>query len=244
MLDAATIDRLAARLDRRRLAERTRQRVEHLAEAGQIGFRILHERCVDPQHVRRADVDTQMLDLQSQRVREVLDAGLGGVVRGQARSGGERRQRGHGQEVTVGLDESRQHGPGGVEDSGDVDVDDPFEGRRIRVQHRPVAGDAGVGDGCVDAAVTSDSGGHRRLHRGEVADVGDHTEGVGVPESFDGLVQRFDVEVGEDHLRAFGDQVLSRRGTDAARAAGDEYDQVRHGVSFVGVSPDATRWCR
>ena len=51
--------------------------VEHLAERGEVGLALLHQRRVDPQHVRGTDVDAEVGDLQPQHVGEVLDPRLG-----------------------------------------------------------------------------------------------------------------------------------------------------------------------
>ena len=117
---------------------------------------------VDPRHVRRADGDAEVRDLQSQRVGEVLDARLGRVVRRQPRRRGERGQRRHDQHIAPPLDDRRQRGAHGVEDAEHVDVQHPLERLRIDLQHRAVAGDAGVGDDDVDAAEAFDGLRRRR----------------------------------------------------------------------------------
>ena len=120
-------------------------------------LRLPHERGVDPRHVRRSDVDAEVRDLESQRVGEVLDAGLCGVVRRQARDGGVGRQRRHDQHVAATVDHRRQRRPHGVEDADHVDVDQRPECRRIHVEHRTVGGDAGVGHYDVDSAEPLDA---------------------------------------------------------------------------------------
>ncbi len=108
------------------------------------------------------DVDAAMGDLEPQRVGEVLDAGLGGVV-GRQPGRRERRQRRHHQHVAAPLDDrpAVRRAPCGTPRRTLTSMT-RLERLRIDLQHRPEAGDAGVGHHDVDATEPLDSLRRRR----------------------------------------------------------------------------------
>ncbi len=164
-------------------------------------------------------------DLQSQRVGQVFDAGLGSVVRAHAGRRRERRQRRDDQHVALAPDHCGQRGAHGVEYADQVDVDDPLERQRINLQHRSVARDAGVGHHDVDTAEFRDRLLGGGVHRGQVANIGDHGEDPLVAAEFAGdRRQRGRIHVGQHQLGALGVQAAGHLGADPVGTAGDEYD--------------------
>jgi len=109
-----------------------------------------------------------------------------------------------------------QHGPGGEEDPGEVDVEHPPPLGQGGLVHQPRTRHAGVGVEDVDAAEAGDRLADRRLDRGLVGDVGDE------PQAADRDLRR--AQVDERNLRPFGGEALSRRAPEAGRGPGHERD--------------------
>ena len=95
----------------------------------------------------------------------------------------------------------------------------------IDLQHRSVAGDAGVGHHHVDTAEFRDGLLGGGVHRGQVANIRDHGENPLVAAEFAGdRRQRGGIHVGQHQLGALGVQPAGHLGADSVGTAGDEYD--------------------
>nr|WP_249011482.1 LysR substrate-binding domain-containing protein [Conexibacter sp. DBS9H8] len=229
-VDAATAvlepvdERVDAGLQRDRLAQRAGKTGEHLVEGAEVGLCVLDERGVDPRHVRGADVDAAEGDLEAQRVGEVLDAGLGGVVGDEPGCGGERSLGGDDQHVAAPLKDGGEGRPHRVEDAEHVDVEHPPEDGRVDGEHRAVAGDTRVGEDEVDPAEALDRRRRGGLHRPEVADIAGDREGVLGPELGGERGERRLIDVGEDDPGAPLNRRPGGARADPAGGAGDEED--------------------
>lgn len=100
-----------------------------------------------------------------------------------------------------------------MKDAQQVDVQHPLEGLGVDLQHRPVAGDAGVGHRDIETAEACHRVVDDGLHGGQIAHIGDRGQHLLVAAEFDGdRVERGLVEVGQDE---FGPKARNRRATSA-----------------------------
>ena len=118
----AAHERLGRELDGIGIAEQRRSRRAQRPEGSAL-LEALHERRADEGEVRHADLDSEVRDLESERVRECLHRSLARGVGGGARKRDDGRDRGDVHEIATPLDQVRQGDPRGPPDAVEVDLE-------------------------------------------------------------------------------------------------------------------------
>lgn len=212
--------------------------VEHALQDVRVGGKGRRHR---RDHVARRDgVDADALAgvVAGHGARDVDDAGLGGVVGAQAVVAEQARRAGGVDDGALALAlHVRQRGAREVEDRQQVRRDDHLDvGERLPRHRVDRARVAGAVHEHVEPAVPRHARRHRRRAVARRADVA----ALEVRARAECLDDAALVQVDDEDVCAFGDQLRARREAEARRAAGDEDDAVgeacreRHGVDGDG----------
>jgi hypothetical protein len=109
-----------------------------------------------------------------------------------------------------------------VKDAEQVDVQHPLDRLRVDLEHRPVAGDPGVGQHGVNATEVFDGLGGRGLHRGQVAHIGNDGQCPALAEFGGERGQLGRAEIDQHEFGALVAQPAGDLGPDSPCPTGDE----------------------